>query len=255
MQFGVLLLFGGLAAAVSLDLSSSAVAAIGTLLLVLVLIVYPVTFEALSRGRTPGEAAMGLRVVRDDGGPIGFRHALARGLSGAFLERPGLALFVPAVVTSLLNRDNKRVGDLLAGTVVIHERVTVSGGAVATMPEPLRDWAAGLDLSRLTDDLALSVRQFVARSAELRPQARERLGGQLLAAVVGVVGSPPPGTPGWEVLAAVLAERRRREYERLTPAAPTFAPTAPPQAPSAEPAAESPGGRPSAGPGGSAAPG
>ena len=44
-------------------------------LLVVTLIVYPVTFETLLRGRTPGKAAMGLRVVRDDGGPIGFRQA------------------------------------------------------------------------------------------------------------------------------------------------------------------------------------
>src|SRR5690349_10572364 len=44
--------------------------------LVIVLIGYPVFWETLLRGRTPGKLAMGLRVVRDDGGPIRFRHAL-----------------------------------------------------------------------------------------------------------------------------------------------------------------------------------
>lgn len=215
LQLVVLAVLGGLATAVSLDVSAAAAAALGILVLVGVLIVYPVTFETLLRGRTPGKAVMGLRVVRDDGGPIGFRHALARGLAGAFLERPGITLFVAAVVTMALNPQSKRVGDLLAGTVVLQERVSVRGGTVATMPAPLATWAAGLDLTRLPDELALSARQFVARSDQLTAAAREDLGGRLVRAVVDAVGPPPPGTPGWAVLSAVLAERRRREYERL----------------------------------------
>ena len=119
LQLVVLLVVGGVAIAVSLDLSAAAQQAVGVVLLVLILIVYPVTFETLLRGRTPGKAAMGLRVVRDDGGPIGFRHALARGLLGAAVERPGVTLFTAAVLFSSLNERNKRLGDLLAGTVVV----------------------------------------------------------------------------------------------------------------------------------------
>ena len=241
-QLVVLLVIGGIATAVSLDVSSAAAEALGILLLVVVLIVYPVTFETLLRGRTPGKAAMGLRTVRDDGGPIGFRQALVRGLSGAFLERPGITLFVAGVVTSLLNPQGKRIGDLLAGTVVVRERVAVRGGAVATMPPQLAGWAAELDLSGLTDDLALSVRQFVSRADQLTPAAREDLGARLVAAVTSAVGPAPAGTPGAAVLSAVLAERRRREEQRLAarpdgsrPVAPV---TAPP--PPAEPAPRPP---------------
>jgi uncharacterized RDD family membrane protein YckC len=215
LQLVVLLVFGAVAGAVSLDVSEAVVNALSILLIVVVLIVYPVTFETLLRGRTPGKAAMGLRVVRDDGGPIGFRHALVRGLTGAFLERPGLTFFVAAVVTSLLSSRDKRVGDLLAGTVVLQERVSTRGGQVAQMPPQLAGWAAALDLSGLTDDLALSARQFVSRASDLTPTAREDLGVRLVAAVLAVTRpAPPPGTPGWAVLAAVLAERRRRDQAR-----------------------------------------
>lgn len=217
LQLVLLVALGGLAAAISADVSEAAAAALGMVVLVSVLIVYPVAFETLLRGRTPGKAAMGLRVVRDDGGPIGFRHALVRGLAGAFVERPGITLFVAAVVTSLLNPQNKRIGDLLAGSVVLQERVAVRGGQVAVMPPPLAPWAAGLDLSGLSDELALSTRQFLSRSAQLTPAARDELGGRLVAAVTAAVHPPPPpGTPGWAVLSAVLAERRRREEQRLT---------------------------------------
>jgi len=215
LQAVVLVAFGGLATAVSLDVSAAAAQALGIVLIVVVLVVYPVTFETLLRGRTPGKAAMGLRVVRDDGGPIGFRQALVRGLVGAFLERPGITLFSAGVVTSLLNPQGKRVGDLLAGTVVVRERVPVRGGAVAQMPPQLADWAAQLDLSGLSGELAMSVRQFVSRADGMTPAAREDLGGRLTAAVTAAVGPPPPGAPGWAVLAAVLAERRRREEQRL----------------------------------------
>ena len=133
-QLVLLAVVGGIATAVSVDVSSAAAAALGIVVLVLVLVVYPVAFETLLRGRTPGKAAMGLRVVRDDGGPIGFRQALVRGLAGAFLERPGPSLFLLAIATMLLNDRNKRLGDLLAGTVVLQERVPARGGTVAQMP-------------------------------------------------------------------------------------------------------------------------
>ncbi len=276
LQLVLLLVVGGIAAAVSFDVSPAGAAALGTVVVLLVTVVYPVTFETLTRGRTPGKAALGLRFVRDDGGPIGFRHALVRGLFGAFLERPGVTAFTAAVFTSLLNRDGKRVGDLVAGTVVLHERIATRGGAVATMPPQLAGWAAGLDLSRLPDGLALSARQFVSRADQLTDAAREDLGGRLVRAVIDAVGPPPPGTPGWAVLSAVLAERTRRDVERLGrrpgagPSAPAWSPTPPPAAPpgqpvpghaapgqpvTGQPGAGAPGGEPPAGPGGFSVPG
>lgn len=266
LQIALLAVVGGLASAVSLDVSAAATGALGILVIVLVLIVYPVTWETLTRGRTPGKAAMGLRVVRDDGGPIGFRQALVRGLAGAFLERPGVTAFTLAVATSLLNGRNKRLGDLLAGTVVLRERVTARGGTVADMPPQLAGWAAGLDLGRLPDGLALSVRQFVSRSADLTDAAREDLGGRLVRAVAEAVGPPPAGTPGWAVLAAVLAERRRRESERMRrsgtrePAAATTGPSTQPEPgdqpePGTQPATVvPPAAAPAPGPGGFALP-
>ena len=266
-----LLALGVLAAAVSLDLSGAAGDAIGILIPVAIFIVYPVTFETLLRGRTPGKAAMGLRVVRDDGGPIGFRHALVRALTGAFLERPGISLYLVAVVTSLLHPRDKRFGEVLAGTVVLRERVSVRGGRVAQMPPALAGWAAQLDLSGLRDDLALSIRQFLSRASDLTPAARDELGGRLVHAVLEVTTPPPPAdAPGRAVLAAVLAERRRREEQRLggSPArppsygvpqpaqVPAHSAPAEPAAPVAptRPAASEPEAPPTPGPGGFVAP-
>jgi uncharacterized RDD family membrane protein YckC len=81
---------------------------------------YPVVFETLSRGRTLGKLALGLRVVSDDGGPVRFRQALVRGLAGV-IECWGIA-GVPAVITSMLSARGKRLGDIFAGTFVLRER-------------------------------------------------------------------------------------------------------------------------------------
>ena len=190
-----------------------------------VLLGYPVASESLTRGRTLGKAAMGLRVVRDDGGPIGFRQAFVRGLVGLAVERPGVTLFTGAVLTSLLNSRGKRLGDLLAGTVVLQERVAVATGPVAMMPPGLAAWATTLDLGGLTDDVALSARQFLARAGQLTPSARTHLGNQLVEAIQArTTPPPPPGTPGGAYLSAVLAERRRREEARLAPRPAAFGP-------------------------------
>src|SRR5207302_5347868 len=89
---------------------SAADVAIAVTVYVLVLLGYPVLFETLSRGRTLGKMALGLRVVRDDGGPIRFRHALMRGLVGVVLEKPGFSLGTIALITMLISRSGKRVG-------------------------------------------------------------------------------------------------------------------------------------------------
>jgi len=246
--FTVLVVISGLATAVSFDVSEAAAQALGILVIVVVLIGYPVTFETLMRGRTPGKAAMGLRVVRDDGGPIGFRQALVRGLFGAFLERPGITLFLGAVVTTVINGQGKRLGDLFAGTVVLRERVTVHGGASAVMPRQLIPWASQLDLSGVPDGLLLSLRQFISRADAMSPVAREDLGGRLVRAVTEHVGPPPPGTPGWAVVHAVVAERRRRESERYAGRGPgggqRYAPPPPSYAPPAPYGPPAPGTRP-----------
>jgi uncharacterized RDD family membrane protein YckC len=204
------------------NLDIAAEQAISLTLAVLVLIGYPVICEAAWGGRTIGKAAMGLRAARDDGGPLRFRHALVRGLIGLFVEKPGISLGLVAVICSMSSSRGKRLGDLLAGTVVLQVRLPASGAYVPPMPPPLAGWASTLDLSGFDDTLALQCRQFLGRAGQLSDAARERLGGSLVTTVQSVVTPPAPlGTPGWAYLTAVLAERRRRDELRFRGAPPS----------------------------------
>ncbi len=178
------------------------------------LLVIPVAIETLTRGRSLGKLICSLRVVRDDGGPIVFRHALVRGLVG-FVEFY-VAYGIPAVITSIASIRAKRLGDLAAGTYVVQENVRLKMAAPPQVPLRLERWARSCDIPALPDGVALAVRQFLLRRGSLSPTARTRLCGDLFRVVGPMVAPPPPpGTGDEEFLAAVLAERRRRDQERL----------------------------------------
>jgi uncharacterized RDD family membrane protein YckC len=188
-------------------------AAILVIFTVLTLIGYPLVFEIATRGRSLGKMALGLRVVSDDGGPERFRQALFRALA-SFVE---IWVFVggPAVICSVLNSKGKRIGDIFAGTVVISERgPRMSPPPV--MPPNLAWWASSLQLSGLTTEQTELARQFLSRASQLDPQIRDQMAYRIAGDVVARISPPPPpGVPPQYVLAAVLAERHRRELERL----------------------------------------
>jgi uncharacterized RDD family membrane protein YckC len=208
-------------------------AAVGVVVTVSVFVGYPVVVETLTRGRSLGKAALGLRVVREDGGPIRFRHALTRGLAGFVVDFGVLSAFTGTIglLCSLASARGRRVGDVLAGTVVVRERLPKQATGEIRMPPELASWAATLSLSALPDPIALRARDFLRRAPALAPHVRASLGGSLSAEVAALTGTAPPaGTPSEAHLAAVLAERRRREDER-------FAARRPPEPAPAEAAA------------------
>jgi uncharacterized RDD family membrane protein YckC len=80
---------------------------------------YPVVFELLPGGATPGKRVFALRVVMDNGLPVTAAASVTRNLLRA-------ADFLPfgygfAIVSIMLRRDCKRLGDIAAGTMVLHE--------------------------------------------------------------------------------------------------------------------------------------
>ncbi|MBI1757692.1 MAG: RDD family protein [Actinobacteria bacterium] len=202
------------------SLDEAAVTAFVLVTFVAIYLGYPLVLETSLRGRTLGKMVVGLRVVRDDAGPITFRHALVRAVIGLTLERPGLLLIgqgsALALTVMLFSATGKRIGDMAAGTVVIQERIAPQPLFWPILPWPLAGWAAVVDLTAVDDGLALALRQFLSRAAGFEPGARYVLERTLMAELRARISPPPPpDAPGWAVLSAVLAERRRRDSQRL----------------------------------------
>jgi uncharacterized RDD family membrane protein YckC len=183
---------------------------------------YPLAFETATRGRSLGKIALGLRVVSEDGGPERFRQALFRALAGVI--EIWMLSGGPAVICSFLSSKGKRIGDIFAGTIVISERAPKLSPP-PPMPPHLAWWASSLQLSGLRPEQAELARQFLTRATQLGPVVRDQMAYRITTDVVAQVSPPPPpGTPAQLVLAAVLAERHRRELARLQVAQPVAEP-------------------------------
>lgn len=196
------------------SLDEAAQTAISIAAFLLVLVGGPIAVETLSHGRSLGKLAFGLRVVRDDGGPIRFRHALVRGAVG--VVEILMTLGVIACIASLVSARGRRLGDVFAGTLVVRERVPA--GRTPFVPPPPQ-WLAGrfseLDLSAVPDGLWLAVRQYLTRMQQLDPQVGQAMAERLASDLVAVTGSPAPhGVPAAAYLAAVMQERQAREAQR-----------------------------------------
>lgn len=196
------------------DSSEATTAALGLSVTVLCLVGIPAAVETATRGRSVGKLVLGVRTVRDDGGPVRFRHCLVRAVTG-FFELWALA-GSPAIICSLVNARGKRLGDLLAGTYVVRERTAARHRPLPPMPPELAGWARTADIGRLPLATTTAARQFLARTATLNPSSREALRVQLADALLPHVSpAPPPGTDPERFLVAVLVERRDREFARM----------------------------------------
>ncbi|MFD7372264.1 MULTISPECIES: RDD family protein [Streptomyces] len=203
---------GLLAATAALD--DAARIAVSIASFVLLLVGGPIAVETLSHGRSLGKLAFGLRVVRDDGGPIRFRHALVRGAIG--VVEILMTFGIIACIASLVSARGRRLGDVFAGTLVVRERIPVGHTAFVPPPPPwLAGRFSGLDLSAVPDGLWLAIRQYLTRMRQLDPQVGGAMAERLASDLAARTGAPAPqGVPAAAYLAAVVQERQARDARR-----------------------------------------
>ncbi|MFE6995283.1 RDD family protein [Microbacterium sp. NPDC057659] len=180
--------------------------------IVISFLVLPVTVEVAMRGRSLGKLAVGGRIVRVDGGAIGFRHSFIRGLLGVL--EVYMTLGSVAIITGALTPRSQRLGDLVAGTYSQRVRVPALVTLPPMLPQGMSEWARVADVAKLPDRLARRISQFLSSAAMLSPAARVRLADELAAEAAPFV-SPIPPVPSETLLVAITAVRRTRETRAL----------------------------------------
>jgi uncharacterized RDD family membrane protein YckC len=175
-------------------------------------VVYFVLFEVFGGGRTLGKRATGLRVVTDGGGQVGLRASLIRNIIRV-LELAVL-FYTPAIISVLATRDNQRLGDLAAGTLVVRdtklERVVTATQTPPVSSERYASW----DVTGIGEEEAGAVRSFLERRNQLRPGARRALAEQLAGRLRPLVAGAQHGLGDeafLEHLAAAKARGNMRE--------------------------------------------
>lgn len=126
---------------------------------------YPIVLEAW-HGRTPGKRALGLHVVARDGSPLGWMAAIVRNLLRTVDMLPfGYAL---GLLSCLCDRHGRRLGDLVAGTLVVH-------AAAEPMPLPARTNAALAPPLPLQPAEQIAVIAFAERAPALATARQQEL--------------------------------------------------------------------------------
>ncbi|MDQ2766977.1 MAG: stage II sporulation protein M [Gemmatimonadota bacterium] len=124
---------------------------------------YYVFFEAIWDGQTPGKRFLAIRVVQDGGYSVSFGASAVRNLVRFVDLQPGL-LYAVGLVSITVSKSGKRLGDIAAGTIVVHEQRALIAAAIRSAPEGS---TAPAITSRLTEEEFALLGRFIARRAQL----------------------------------------------------------------------------------------
>ena len=152
---------------------------------------YHAIFEALWKGQTPGKRWAGIRVIKDSGRPINAFEAIVRNLMRAIDFLPGF--YGVGVLTMLLNAKNRRLGDYVAGTIVVHEtsdRESALFFNTPTRTEFTLHQAAGLTVQK-----AELIETFLARRLEIPFGVRQFNSRRIADMISARLGIPPESRP------------------------------------------------------------
>jgi uncharacterized RDD family membrane protein YckC len=140
---------------------------------------YFALFEAIWNGQTPGKRYLHLRVIKDTGRPITAFDALARNLLRLVDSLP--QIYAVGILTVLLSGRSKRLGDFVAGTVVVQERTYSAASAAAwSFGEQAASAPAAYDASLLSSDEFQVIEAFLLRRSQLGPALRSQMAHRIL---------------------------------------------------------------------------
>ena len=172
---------------------------------------YFALFEIYWNGQTPGKRISGIRVIHQSGRPANAYEVIGRNLLRAVDSLPGV--YLVGVVTMILNRQNRRVGDFVAGTVVVHDKRT---------DEVKPDWSTtesqtieGAKLAKVGPEVLILIETYLHRRLDLAPEVRESTSQQIAARVTAMAGlERPSGQSVDDFLEAIARQVRSTSHFR-----------------------------------------
>lgn len=181
--------------------------------LFLITFAYPILFEVLGAGRTPGKRLAHTRVLRSSGAPVDLPASAIRNLMRLLDGLP--LLWIPTIVSIAITSLNQRPGDLAAGTVVVLDRGQPKVRSRAVSSAAARAQSAtpggqGWDVSAMSIDEIAAVRQFLERRDSLDPNARRSLARRLSNGLAVKITGAPADIPDEEFLEQLVSAKASR---------------------------------------------
>ncbi len=149
---------------------------------------YFAIFEIIWKGQTPGKRVAGIRVIKESGRSISAFEAIGRNFMRAVDMQPGL-LYGVGLVCMMLNKQSRRVGDFVAGTVVVHERPTDE--VRPTWNTAVEDGSSAGGIGQGTAEELVLIETYLSRRFELDPEVRLRTAIQIADRIKAKTGLQP----------------------------------------------------------------
>ena len=166
---------------------------------------YYVLFEGLRDGQTPGKRRLGLRVVRDGGYSVTFAASAARNLVRIVDMQP-VFLYGVGILSVAVSRHGRRLGDMVAGTIVVREQMIA-----ATAPVMAADAPRAAITTILTDDEFALVERFVSRRNTLEAGRRTELATAIAARFRDRAAASDVGSGGQPAALVIRLYERERD--------------------------------------------
>jgi uncharacterized RDD family membrane protein YckC len=173
---------------------------------------YFALFEIFWKGQTPGKRWAGIRVIKESGRPINTFEAISRNLVRIVDYLP--SLYGIGVVTMFLNSKHQRLGDFVAGTLVVHESSDRTSSLFFNTPQKSEfSFPQAVNLSPQEAEL---IETFLARRLDIPLEARQQSGRRIAEMISARIGIPPESRPAdvENFLEVVLKEFRSRARYR-----------------------------------------
>jgi uncharacterized RDD family membrane protein YckC len=169
-------------------------------------------FEILWHGQTPGKRVAGIRVVKDSGRPITAIEGIGRNLMRAI---DGLFFYLVGVIVIVISRQNKRLGDYVAGTIVVHDKPSY-----AVKPDWSFDRSSTVslvpELSNISEQDLIVIETFLHRRLDLDPMVRLNTAVRLTELIQNKSGlTRAPGQSDEDFLESVARQVRDQARLRL----------------------------------------
>lgn len=144
-------------------------------------------FEIVWKGQTPGKRVAGIRVIKESGRPINAFEAIGRNLMRAVDVMPGI--YGVGLVCMMLNKQSRRLGDFVAGTVVVHEKP--SEEVRPTWNTAAEASSASGGMGQVTAEELVLIETYLSRRFELDPEVRLRTAIQIAERIKAKTGLQP----------------------------------------------------------------
>lgn len=149
---------------------------------------YFALFEIFWKGQTPGKRYAGIRVMKESGRPINAFEAITRNLMRAVDSLPGF--YGVGLLTMFLNKQSRRLGDFVAGTIVVHEKLTKEVRPAWTVPTPEQS-ALPPQLGQVTTEDLILIETYLQRRWDLDSIVRNSTAIQIANRIEAKTGLKP----------------------------------------------------------------